>query len=97
MPRLSARLRARQVVGLGFLLTAAGFAAIGFVGASWPYRSFLLPLIAVAVGDVQRSGLVRVRTPGSACLVGVHPRRATHATPLWRTLYACRPRCRALP
>ncbi|MEW1953082.1 MFS transporter [Terrabacter sp. NPDC080008] len=50
VPRLSARLGGRQVVGLGFLLTAVGFAAIGFVDASWPYRRFLLPLIAVAVG-----------------------------------------------
>jgi len=50
VPRLTARLGGRQVVGLGFLLTAIGFAAIGFVDASWAYRAFLLPLVAVAVG-----------------------------------------------
>jgi MFS family permease len=50
VPRLTARLGGRQVVGLGFLLTAVGFAAIGFVDASWAYRAFLLPLVAVAVG-----------------------------------------------
>ena len=50
VPRLTARLGGRQVVGIGFLLTAVGFAAIGFVDASWLYRAFLLPLVAVAVG-----------------------------------------------
>ena len=50
VPRLTARLGGRQVVGLGFLLTSIGFAAIGFVDASWLYRAFLLPLVAVAVG-----------------------------------------------
>lgn len=50
VPRLSARLGGRQVVGLGFLLTAVGFAAVGFVDASWRYRGFVLPLLAVAVG-----------------------------------------------
>jgi len=50
VPRLTARLGGRQVVGIGFLLTSVGFAAIGFVDASWLYRAFLLPLVAVAVG-----------------------------------------------
>src|SRR6476469_4063510 len=35
VPRLTARLGGRQVVGIGFLLTAVGFAALGFVDASW--------------------------------------------------------------
>jgi Na+/melibiose symporter-like transporter len=50
VPKLTARLGGRQVVAVGFLLTAIGFAAIGFVDADWAYRAFLLPLIAVAVG-----------------------------------------------
>ncbi|MGH3460628.1 MAG: MFS transporter [Kribbellaceae bacterium] len=50
VPRLAARFGGRQVIGLGFLLTAAGFAAIGFTDASWRYGAFILPLIAVAVG-----------------------------------------------
>jgi EmrB/QacA subfamily drug resistance transporter len=50
VPRLTARLGGRQVIGLGFLLTAIGFAAIGLVDAEWAYRAFLLPLVAVAVG-----------------------------------------------
>ncbi|GAA3711342.1 MFS transporter [Terrabacter ginsenosidimutans] len=50
VPRLTARLGGRQVVGLGFLITAAGFAALGLVKESWGYGAFLLPLVAVAVG-----------------------------------------------
>ncbi|MPT13971.1 MAG: MFS transporter [Microbacterium sp.] len=50
VPRLAARLGGRQVVGAGFAISAAGFAVIGFTGASWTYAVFVLPLIAVAVG-----------------------------------------------
>jgi MFS family permease len=50
VPRLTARLGGRQVVAIGFLLTAVGFAALGFADADWAYRAFLLPLLAVAVG-----------------------------------------------
>jgi EmrB/QacA subfamily drug resistance transporter len=50
VPRLTARLGGRQVIAIGFLLTAIGFAAVGFVDADWAYRAFLLPLLAVAVG-----------------------------------------------
>jgi MFS family permease len=50
VPRLTARLGGRQVIGIGFLLTTIGFAAVGFVDADWAYRAFLLPLLAVAVG-----------------------------------------------
>ena len=68
VPRLTARLGGRQVVGLGFLLTSVGFAAIGFVDASWAYRAFFLPLVAVAVGH---GALER------PCLVGVHRLRVS--------------------
>lgn len=50
VPRLAARLGGRQVVGLGFLLTGAGFAWIGLADASWQYAAFFLPLLAAAVG-----------------------------------------------
>ncbi|MGY4772209.1 MFS transporter [Kribbella sp. CWNU-51] len=50
VPRLAARFGGRQVVAGGFAITAAGFAAIGFVEASWLYTAFVLPLVAVAIG-----------------------------------------------
>jgi EmrB/QacA subfamily drug resistance transporter len=50
VPKLAARFGGRQVIGVGFLLTAVGFAAIGLVDAGWRYTLFLLPLVAVAVG-----------------------------------------------
>jgi MFS family permease len=50
VPRVARRLGGRQVIGIGFVLTAVGFAAIGFADASWRYATFVLPLVAVAVG-----------------------------------------------
>lgn len=50
VPRLAGWLGGRQVVGLGFLVTAIGFGVIGFVHSSWTYAAFVLPLIAIAVG-----------------------------------------------
>lgn len=50
VPRLAARLGGRQVVGIGFAVTAVGFAALGFVTSSWMYAAFVLPLVAVAIG-----------------------------------------------
>jgi MFS family permease len=50
VPRLSNKLGGRQVIGLGFIFMAAGFVAIGFTQSSWHYASFLLPIIAIAVG-----------------------------------------------
>lgn len=50
VPRLANSVGGRRVVGAGFLVTALGFAAIGFVEASWTYALFVLPLVAVAVG-----------------------------------------------
>ena len=50
VPRFAAKLGARQVVGLGFLITAVGFAAVGFTKSSWEYAAFVLPLVAIAVG-----------------------------------------------
>jgi EmrB/QacA subfamily drug resistance transporter len=50
VPRLAARLGGRQVVGIGFIITAVGFAWMGFTDASWRYAAFVIPLIAVALG-----------------------------------------------
>ena len=50
VPKFAARLGGRQVVALGFLVTAVGFAVVGFVHPSWRYGAFVLPLIAIAVG-----------------------------------------------
>jgi EmrB/QacA subfamily drug resistance transporter len=48
--RLAVRMGARQVIGLGFIITTAGFFLLLFVSGSWSYGMFVLPLIAVAVG-----------------------------------------------
>ena len=50
VPRLAKRFGGRQVIGIGFALTAVGFAAVGFADADWRYGAFVLPLVAVAVG-----------------------------------------------
>ncbi len=56
VPKFAARLGARQVVGLGFAITAAGFAVIGLADADWLYRAFVIPLIAIAVGMGMSNG-----------------------------------------
>lgn len=40
----------RAVVGAGFALSTAGFFALCFVGGSWTYLAFVLPMVLVAVG-----------------------------------------------
>lgn len=50
VPRMAAKIGGRQTIGLGFILTTAGFVIVGFVHASWAYPLFLAPLIAIAVG-----------------------------------------------
>ena len=50
VPRIANRFGGRQTIGLGFVLTTVGFVAIGLVDASWVYATFLVPLIAIAVG-----------------------------------------------
>src|SRR5262249_11341345 len=47
---LAARVGAARAVAIGFLLATVGFGALAFVGASWAYAAFVLPLIASAVG-----------------------------------------------
>jgi hypothetical protein len=50
VPKLAAKFGGRQVIGLGFLLTAIGFGVVGVVQSDWKYGAFVLPLIAIAVG-----------------------------------------------
>ncbi len=50
VPALANKVGGRQVIGLGFILMAAGFVGIGLVDASWAYTAFLLPILAIAVG-----------------------------------------------
>ena len=50
VPRLAAKIGGRETIGVGFLLTAAGFVVVGLVDADWRYVAFLLPLVAIAVG-----------------------------------------------
>jgi EmrB/QacA subfamily drug resistance transporter len=47
---LAARIGAARAVVVGFLLAAAGFAALAFVESSWAYGAFVLPLVGLAVG-----------------------------------------------
>ena len=60
VPKLTAHLGGRQVIGAGFLLTAVGFAAIGLVDADWSIRT--VPAApgcrGCRDGPVQRAGLV---------------------------------------
>lgn len=69
VPRLAARFGGRQVVGIGFLITAAGFAWIGFADASWRYAAFFVPLVAIAVGMGFSNG------PASAAATASVPER----------------------
>ena len=50
VPKLAKKFGGRQVIGAGFVTMTAGFAAIGFADASWVYATFLLPLVAIAMG-----------------------------------------------
>ncbi len=50
VPRLAKKFGGRQVIGVGFVMTTAGFVAIGLADASWVYATFLLPLVAIAMG-----------------------------------------------
>jgi EmrB/QacA subfamily drug resistance transporter len=47
---LAVRIGAGVVVLIGFAMSAAAFAALAFVQASWTYAAFVLPLIVLAVG-----------------------------------------------
>jgi EmrB/QacA subfamily drug resistance transporter len=98
VPKFAARLGARQVVGLGFAITTAGFAVIGLADADWLYRAFVIPLIAIAVGMGMSNGpassastsCVPVEQVGSASGVSNMARYvgAAVATALAATVYS---------
>jgi MFS family permease len=50
VPKLAKKFGGRQVIGVGFVIMTAGFVAIGLADASWVYATFLLPLVAIAMG-----------------------------------------------
>ena len=56
VPRWAAKLGGRQIVGLGFLVSAVGFVVIGFADDTWKYAAFVLPLVAIAVGMGMSNG-----------------------------------------
>ena len=47
---LTGRFGTRPIISAGFLLLTAGFALLVFVQPSWTYATFVLPLLAIAVG-----------------------------------------------
>jgi EmrB/QacA subfamily drug resistance transporter len=47
---LAVKLGAGRAVALGFLAATVGFGVLVFVGASWTYAAFVLPLIVLAAG-----------------------------------------------
>ena len=75
VPRMAKRLGGRQVIGLGFLVTAVGFAAVGLVESSWRYGAFVLPLVAIAVGMGMSNG-----PSSSASTACVHPEQVGSAS-----------------
>jgi MFS family permease len=80
VPKLAAKFGGRQVIGVGFAVTTAGFAAIGFVQPSWRYVAFLLPLIAIAVGMGMSNGPASSAATASVSAeeVGAGIRRIEH-------------------
>lgn len=68
VPRFARRIGGRQVIGLGFAITTAGFAWIGFADSSWRYAAFVVPLIAVAVGMGMSNG--PSSSAATACVPG---------------------------
>lgn len=98
VPKLAARFGGRQTIGVGFILMTAGFVGIGLVDASWRYATFLLPILAIAVGMGMSNGpsssaataSVREEQVGAASGVSNMARYvgAAVATALCATLYS---------
>jgi EmrB/QacA subfamily drug resistance transporter len=56
VPRMAQRRGSREVVAVGFLLTAIGFGVIAFVKVDWRYGVFVIPLLAIAIGMGMTNG-----------------------------------------
>lgn len=56
VPRLANRLGTATTVGLGFAVTAAGFAVLVATQASWTYAAFVLPFVVAAFGMSMTNG-----------------------------------------
>lgn len=56
VPNMARRWGSRTVIGVGFLATTVGFAALVATQVSWTYAAFVLPLIAVAAGMAMSNG-----------------------------------------
>ncbi len=56
VPRWAAKFGTRQIVALGFAITAGGFVALMAIKSSWEYGVFVIPFLAVAVGMSMSNG-----------------------------------------
>ena len=56
VPKWAAKFGTRQIVALGFAITAAGFVALMFIESSWEYVVFVIPFLAAAVGMSMSNG-----------------------------------------
>ena len=56
VPKWAAKFGTRQIVALGFAITAGGFVALMAIKSSWEYGVFVLPFLAAAVGMSMSNG-----------------------------------------
>ena len=56
VPKLATKVGGRQVVGLGFAVTAVGFGWTGLADSAWSYGAFVIPLVLIAVGMGMSNG-----------------------------------------
>jgi MFS family permease len=56
VPKWAAKFGTRQVVALGFAITAGGFVALMAIKSSWEYGAFVIPFVAAAVGMSMSNG-----------------------------------------
>jgi EmrB/QacA subfamily drug resistance transporter len=56
VPKWAAKYGTRNIVALGFAITAVGFAMLMAVKSSWDYAAFVIPFLAAAVGMSMSNG-----------------------------------------
>jgi EmrB/QacA subfamily drug resistance transporter len=56
VPKWAARFGTRNIVALGFAITAGGFAVLMAVTSSWEYSAFVIPFLAAAIGMSMSNG-----------------------------------------